>query len=107
MRLLHGPGHEADVFKPVESSFVGEPFLGPEASNNVDPLFEPCAAFVHLDAEDVELLGDERAPETGVESAVADVIQHCQLAGEFDRVVKSRDHRAGDEPDAPRPGRDG
>ena len=51
----------------------------------------------------VVLNGRDRAR---LETAAADIIEHRQLCGELDGIVKRRDHRASYQPDAAGAGRD-
>jgi hypothetical protein len=54
-----------------------------------------------LIAVDLELLRQEGAAEAGVEAPAAHVVEHGQLATEVRGMMERRDHRAGDETDAP------
>ena len=73
MRLLNRSRHETHVTKLTEFSFMGDPLLIPKPGDNVDPLFEAGSAFVHVNAENIELLRNKSAPKTSVETAVAEV----------------------------------
>src|SRR6516165_5005376 len=99
-RLLHRPGHKADIFETVKLPFVRNSILRPEPGDDVNSLLEACPALLHAHSENVELLWDKGAPKAGVEPAVTDVIQHRQLGGELDGIVEGRYHGAGNQPDA-------
>src|SRR5215510_956489 len=107
MGFLHRPGHQADVAKPMKFSLIRNPLLGPKPGDDVNAFFEARSALFHAHAEDVELLWDEGASKSCIEPAVADIIEHRQLASELDGMVKCGYHRAGDQPDASGAGRDG
>src|SRR5215510_3432928 len=107
MRLLHRPRHQADVAKPVKLALIRNPLLGPKPGDDVNAFFETRSALFHAHAEDVELLWDEGASKSSIEPAVADIIEHRQLAGELDGMVECGYHGAGDQPDASGAGRDG
>src|SRR5436309_2140265 len=91
VRLLHRPRGRVHVAKTVEHPSVRHPVLGPEPRDDVDAFLETCAALVHADTEDLELLRDERAPKADVEPAAADVVEHPQLARELHGVVERGD----------------
>src|SRR5215510_7958924 len=92
MRLLHRPGHQAHVVKPVKLALIRNPLLGPKPCDDVNAFFEARSALFHADAEDVELLWDEGASKSCVEASGADVIEHRQLAGELDGMVERGYH---------------
>src|SRR5262245_23826154 len=74
--------------------------LGPQAFDSGNALLKPHPAFVHRHLESVEFLGEEGAGETGVEASVGQTVEHGQLGGQLDRVVKGRQHRPGYQPGA-------
>src|SRR5687768_8837931 len=89
MRLLDRSGHEANVVKLVKLPFVGDPLFRPKPGDNINPLLEARSAFIHAHAEDVELLRDESAPKAGVETAVANVIQHASSPASLMGLLKA------------------
>src|SRR5438270_450596 len=100
MRLLHDPRHEVDVLEIPVLALGRDSLLAPQASNHADRLLEALPALRHRHAIDLELLRQESAAEAGVQATLAQVIEHRELAAEVRRMVKRRDHRAGDEADA-------
>src|SRR5438094_958589 len=101
MRLLYDPGHEVDVLQIPVLALGRDSLLGPHPPDHADGLFEALAALRHRHAVDLELLRQESAAEAGVQATLAHVVEHREVAAEVRRVVKRRDHRAGDEADAP------
>src|SRR5262249_39193921 len=89
----------------MKFSLIRNPLLGPKPGDDVNAFFEARSALFHADAEDVELLWDEGASKSSIEPAVADIIEHRQLAGELDGMVECGYHGAGDQPDASGAGR--
>src|SRR5262249_55912430 len=55
------------------------------------------AALVEADAELGELVRQEGAGEADLDPAVADAVQHADLAGKLQRLVECGKHRAGDQ----------
>src|SRR5438876_3557517 len=90
-----------DVFEVPVFALCADSLFGPQTQNHADRLLEALAALRHRHAVDLELLRQESAAEAGVEATLAHVIEHREVAAEVRRMVKRRDHRAGDEADAP------
>ena len=93
--------HEMHVGELVEPARVGDPFFGPEFGDDVHAFLEAGATLLHAHPEDFELFRDEGPPEAHVQPAVAQVVEHGQLSGQFHGIVEGRDHRTGDGPQAP------
>jgi hypothetical protein len=51
--------------------------------------------LVRRDAEPAKLVRQERAREADVEPPARDGIEHADLAGQLERIVEDREHRAG------------
>src|SRR3954468_11390007 len=100
MRLLHDARDETNVFQRPVLAFGADPLFRPQAPDYADRLLEALARLGHRHAVDLKLLWQESAPESRVESALAHVVEHRQVAAEMRRMMERRDHRAGDEPDA-------
>ena len=83
----------------MEAALRGDVFLLQQAADLLEPFVEAGAALVHRDAEARELVRQERAREADLEAAAGDRVHHPDLAGELERIVEHRQHRAGDQPD--------
>ena len=101
VRFLDRARHEMHVGKRVEPARVGDPVFGPESGDDVHAFLEAGATLLHAHPEDFELFRDEGPPEAHVQPAVAQVVEHGQLSGQFHGIVEGRDHRTGDGPQAP------
>ena len=101
-RLLGRARQRRHLFEAVEAALRGDVLLLQQAANLLQALVEAGAALVHRDAEAGELVRQEGARETDLHAAVGDRVDHADLAGELQRIVEHRQHRAGDEPDGPR-----
>ena len=86
----------------MEAALRGDVLLLQQAADLFEALVKAAAALVHRDAEAGELVRQEGAGETDLDAAVGDRVDHADLAGELQRIVEHRQHRAGDEPDGPR-----
>ena len=69
-----------------------------QAPDQVEAFIEPGAALVHRDAEAGELVGQEGAREAHLQAAAGNRIHHPDLAGELERMIEHRQHRAGHQP---------
>ena len=72
----------------------------PGLLDQFDALFDPLAALLHVDAEDVELVANEAAPDTKIESALGQLVEGRPLLRHPDRIVERQHGGAGAEPDA-------
>src|SRR5579859_7281028 len=81
----------------MEAPLVRDVLLLQQQTHLFHAFVEPRAAFIELYAEPRELMRQEGAREADVEAAVAQRVQHRQLAGELQRIVERWQHRAGDE----------
>jgi len=66
----------------------------------IDPLLDPLATFLHVDAENVELVADEAAADAEIEATLRKLIEGRGLLGDPDRIVERQHGRAGAKPDA-------
>ena len=72
-----------------------------------DALVESVTTLVEAHAEPLELVRQERACESDLESTARDRVEHADLTRELERVVEHGEHRAGDEPHRRRASRRG
>ena len=73
---------------------------GPGLLDELDAFFDPLAAVLHVDAENVELVADETAADAEIEAALRQLIQRRRLFGHPHRIVERQHGGAGAEPDA-------
>ena len=73
---------------------------GPGLLDEFDAFLDPLAAFLHVDAEGVEFVADEAAPDAEIEPALRQLVQGGGLLGHPHRIVERQHRGAGAEPDA-------
>ncbi len=81
----------------MEAPLHGDVLLLQEPPHLLQALVEAGAALVHAHAEAGELVRQEGAREAHVEPPVRYGVEHADLAGELERVVEGREHRARDQ----------
>ena len=81
----------------MEFALGGDVLLLQQPAHLFHALGEALAALIDADAEAGEFMRQEGARETRLHAALRDRIQHGDLAGELERVVEYRQHRAGDQ----------
>ncbi len=102
-RSLRRARQRGDVLEAVEAPFDRDVLLFEQATHLLDAFVEARAALVDTASEPRELVRQERAREPDFESSARDRVEHADLAGELERMVEHRQHRAGDQARASRP----
>src|SRR6266446_5537437 len=82
----------------MKAAMRGDVLFLKQTADLLDALVEAVAAFIHRDAEAGELVRQEGAREANLDAALGDRIDHADLAGKLQRIVKHRKHRTGDQP---------
>ena len=82
----------------MELAVVGGLLLRQQQLDLLEALAEARLRFIGRNAEAAELVQQERAREADVEPAAGNAVEHRDLAGELERMVEHRQHRAGDQP---------
>ena len=91
----------------MEPPLERDVFLTEQPVDDRDALVESVTTLVEAHAEPLELVRQEGACESDLESTARDRVEHADLTRELQRVVEDREHRAGDEPHRRRPSRRG
>src|SRR5262245_22293024 len=73
-------------------------WLGPQALDGGDAFLKPRPAFVQRHLESVEFLREKGTGESGIEASVGQTVEHGELGGQLDRVVKGGQYCPGDQP---------
>ena len=102
-RLLGRARQRSHVLEAVKAPLAGDVFLFEQEADLRRPLVEAGDAFIQADAELLELVRQEGARHAEIEPAAGDRVQHARLAGDLERVVEHRQHRAGDDARVLRP----
>ena len=74
--------------------------VGPGLLDELDALLDALAAVLHVDAEGIELVADETAPDAEIEPALRQLVQGRGLLRHPHRIVERQHRGAGAEPDA-------
>lgn len=98
MRGLERAGQQGHRAEGVEAALERGLLLGPQPQAGIHALVEAGPALVHRNLVRPELLGQKAPAEADIEAAVRQVVQHGELAGQFDRVAERGKHRTGDQP---------
>ena len=77
---------------------MGDVLLRQQQLDLLQALAEARLRFVGRNAEAAEFVRQERARKADVEPSAGNAVEHADLAGELERMVEHRQHRAGDEP---------
>ena len=96
-RSLCRPRQRGDVAEAMETSLAGDILLFEQQAHLLHPFVEASAAFIEFDAKARELMRQESAGKANVQPAIAQCVQHRELAGKLQRIVEGRQHGAGDE----------
>ena len=81
----------------MELAAMGGILLRQQELDLLEAFAEARLQFIGRDAEAPELVQQERAREPDVEPAARNAVEHRDLAGELERMIEHRQHRAGDE----------
>src|SRR5262245_56947742 len=91
----------------MEAAAVCGIFLRQQQFDLFEAFAEARLRFVGRDAEAPEFVRQKRARKSGIESPARNAVEHRDFAGELERVIEHRKHRAGHEAYRFRPLRDG
>ena len=96
--LCVGRGSDVTLLKLLNSPFDGDLLVLQQQRDLREPFGESAAALVEAHAELRELVRQEGAGEADLQPAVADAVEHADLAGHLQRLVEGGQHGAGDQP---------